>query len=153
MSSFILPRVSRQTGKLRKKIATDNNQMSGLPDFIFHPRHRHLRRFAFFFSSQPTGGCSRTWRWHRTGSELQQLWREQPGNKLLFCLPEFSLRLLFSISPTLQDHERSSQCFDRQTTSSRCAWIDPPTCDVLTAISWRPTIGILLWRLQSSDLP
>ena len=60
MSSLILPRVSRQTGKLRKKTATNNNQMSGLPDFIFYPRHGYVRRLAFFFSSQPTGGCSRS---------------------------------------------------------------------------------------------
>ena len=60
MSSLILPRVSRQTGKLRKKTAANNNQMSSLPDFISHSRHRHLRQFAFFFSSQPTGGCSRS---------------------------------------------------------------------------------------------
>ena len=60
MSSLILPRVSRQTSKLRKKTAANINQMSGLPGFISNPRHRHLRQFAFFFSSQPTGGCSRS---------------------------------------------------------------------------------------------
>ena len=60
MSSLILPRVSRQTGKLRKKTAANINQMSGLPGFISNPRHKHLRQFAFFFSSQPTGGCSRS---------------------------------------------------------------------------------------------
>ena len=50
MSSLILPGVSRQTGKLRKKTATDNNQMSGLPNFISNSRDRHLRQFAFFVS-------------------------------------------------------------------------------------------------------
>ena len=60
MSSLILPRVSRQTGKLRKKTAANINQMSGLPGFISNPQHRHLRQFSFFFSSQPTGGCSRS---------------------------------------------------------------------------------------------
>ena len=60
MSSLILPGVSRQTGKLRKKTATDNNQMSCWSDFLSNSRHRHLRQFAFVVSSQPTGGCSRS---------------------------------------------------------------------------------------------
>ena len=37
MSSLILPRVSRQTGKLRKKTAANISQMSGLPGFISNP--------------------------------------------------------------------------------------------------------------------
>ena len=60
MSSLILSRVSRRTDKLRKKTPPDNNQMSRLPNFISNSRHRHLRQFAFFFSSQPTGGCPRS---------------------------------------------------------------------------------------------
>ena len=60
ISSLILPRVSRQTGKLRKKTAANINQMSGLPGFISNPQHKHICQFAFFFSSQPTGGCSRS---------------------------------------------------------------------------------------------
>ena len=147
MSSLILPWMSRRTSKLRKKTAASNNQMSGLPDFLSDSWHRHLRHFAFFFSSQPTGGCSRSWRWHRSDSEMQQLWREQPGNKLLFCLPELSVRILFSIPPTLQGHKRSSKCFNGQLTSSRCARFDPKAHHVFTAISRRSTTGILLWRL------
>ena len=57
MCSLILSRVSRQTGKLRKKTAPDNNQMSGLPNFISDSRHRHLHQFAFFVLPQPIGGC------------------------------------------------------------------------------------------------
>jgi len=60
MSSLILPTVSRRTRKLRKKTASNISQMSGLPGFISNPQHKHLRQFAFFFSSQPTGGCSRS---------------------------------------------------------------------------------------------
>ena len=144
MSSLILPWVSRLTGKLRKKTATNNHQMSGLPDFLSNSRHRYLRQFAFIVSSQPTGGCSRSWRWHRSDSEMQHLWREQRGNKLLFCLPELSMRILFSIPPTLQGYKRSSKCFNGQLTSSRCARVDPKARHVFTAISRRSTTGILL---------
>ena len=51
MSSLILPRVSRRTSKLRKKTATNNNQMSGLPDFLSNSRHRYLRRCLHRFTS------------------------------------------------------------------------------------------------------
>ena len=60
ISSLILPRVSRQIGKVRKKTTTNNNQVSSLPDFTSTSRHRYLRQFAFVISSQPTGGCSRS---------------------------------------------------------------------------------------------
>ena len=60
MSSLILPRVSRQTGKLRKKTAANINQMSCLSGFISNPRLRHLRQFPLIVSSQPTGGRSRS---------------------------------------------------------------------------------------------
>ena len=145
MPLLILPRVSRQTGKLCKKTPTNNNQMSGLPGFFSNFRHRYLRQFASFFSSQPTDGCFRSWRYHRTGSEMQQLWREQHSNKLLFCLPELYVWKLFSISPTLEGHKRSSQCFDRQITSSKRARVDPKTHHVFTEISRGSNSGILLW--------
>ena len=73
MSSLILPGVSRQTCKLRKETAKSDNQMSGLPDFIPNSRNRHLREFAVVVSSQPIGGCSRSRRWQRTVSKMQQL--------------------------------------------------------------------------------
>ena len=70
MSALILHRVSRQSGKLRKKTAANINQMSGLPGFISNPRHRHLRQFTLFFPCQPTCGCSRSSRKHCTGSGM-----------------------------------------------------------------------------------
>ena len=70
--------------------------------------------------------------------------REQPGNKLLLCLPELSVRNVLSMSPTLKGHKGSSQCFDQGTTSSRCARVDPQTHHVFTAKSRRPSTGILL---------
>ena len=73
MSSLILLGVSRQTGRLRKKTATNNNQMPGLPDFLPNPRRRHIQQLAHIFSSQSTRGSSRAERWQCTGTEMQQL--------------------------------------------------------------------------------
>ena len=70
MPSLILPRVSRQTGRLRQKTATNNNQMPGLPDIIPNTRRRYVQQLAHIVSSQPTGGCSRSQRCQRTGSEM-----------------------------------------------------------------------------------
>ena len=95
VSSLILPGVSRQACKLRKETAKNNNQMPGLPGFIPHSRNRHLRQVAVIVSSQPVGGCSRSRRWQRTVSEMQQLRREQHGNMLLFRVPELSVCILF----------------------------------------------------------
>ena len=94
MSSLILPGVSRQTCKLCKETAKSDNQVSGLPDFIPNSRNRHLRQVAFIVSSQPIGGCSRSRRWQRTVSKMQQLRREQHCNMLLFRVSEFSVRIL-----------------------------------------------------------
>ena len=128
MSSLILPRVSPRTGKLRKKTTTNKNQMSSLPDFISYSRHRHVRRFAFFFSSHLIGGCSRSSRQQRTGSQMQQLWREQSSKKLLFCLPELYVRNLFSISPTLEGQLIEHRLVMREVVSSTPAG---PTLSVL----------------------
>ena len=71
MPSLILPGVSRQTGRLRQKtIKTNNKQMPSLPDIIPNTRRRYVQQLAHIVSSQPTGGCSRSQRWQRTGSEM-----------------------------------------------------------------------------------
>ena len=67
MSSLILPKVSRQTRRLRKETATNNNQMPGLSDFLPNPQRRFVQQLARIFSSQPAGGCSRSQRGQRTG--------------------------------------------------------------------------------------
>ena len=135
MSSLILSGVSRQTCKLRKETAKSNDQVPGLPDFIPNSRNRLLRLFAVIVSSQPIGECSRSRRWQPTVSKMQRLRREQHRDMLLFRVPEFSVRILFKSSPTLEDFKGSSQCFDRQTASARCARFDPQTRDVFKAMS------------------
>ena len=153
MSSLILSGVSRQTGRLRKKTATNNNQMPGLPDFLPNPWRRHIQQLAHIFSSQSTRGCFCAERWQCAGTELQQLWWEQHCNMLLFRVPELSLRILFWRPSTLEGYKRSSQCFHRKIASTRCRGVDQQTRDVFTAISRKSTPGILLWRMQSSYLP
>ena len=73
MPSLILPGVPRQTSRLRQKTATNNNQMPGLPDIIPNTRRRYVQQLAHIVSSQPTGGCSRSQRWQRTGPEMWKL--------------------------------------------------------------------------------
>ena len=153
MSSLILPRVSRQTCRLRKKTATSDNQMSGLSDIFSNSWRRLVQEFACILSSQPIGGCSRSKRWRHTGPEMQQLWWEQHCFLLLFRLPELSMHSLFWSSPTLEGHKRSSQCVDTEITSERCSRVDPQTRHVFTAISRKSTAGILLRRMQSSHMP
>jgi len=73
MSSLILLGMSRQIGRLRKKTATKNKQMPGLPGFPPNPRSRHNQQLAHIFSSQSTRGSSCAERWQHTGTEMQQL--------------------------------------------------------------------------------
>ena len=153
MSSLILPRVSRQTCRLRQKAAASDDQMSGLSDIFSNPRRRLVQELAHILSSQPTGGCSRSKRWRHTGPEMQQLWWEQHRFLLLFRLPNIPLHCLFWSSSAPEDHKRSSQCCDREIASTRCSRVDPQTRHVFTAISRKSTAGILLRRMQSSYLP
>ncbi|CAH3180227.1 unnamed protein product, partial [Porites evermanni] len=53
MSSLILPRVSRQTCRLRQKAAASDDQMSGLSDIFSNPRGRLVQEFGHILSSQP----------------------------------------------------------------------------------------------------
>ena len=153
MSSLILLGLSWQTGRLRKKTITNNNQMPGLPDFLPNPQRWHLQQFAHIVSSQPTCGCACSERWQRTGSEMRQLRREQHRNLLLFRVPGLSVHSLLWGSPTLEGNKRSSQCSDRQIASARCRRVDAQTRDVFTAIPWKSAPGILLRRMQGSHLP
>ena len=73
--------------------------------------------------------------------------KNNPATSYCFVLPGLSVRILFSIPPTLQGYKRSSKCFYGQLTSSRCARVDPKARHVFTAISRRSTNGILLWGL------
>ena len=147
MSSLVLPGVSRQTGRLRKKTTRNDSQMPCLPDVLPNPRRRHIQQLAHIFSSQSTRGCSCAERWQYTDTEMQQLWWNQQRNLLLFRVPELSLQILFWRSSTLEGYKRSSQCFDRQIASARCRGVDQQARDVFTAISWKSTPGFLLWRM------
>ena len=53
----------------------------------------------------------------------------------LICLPGLSVRILFSIPPTLQGYKTSSKCFNGQLTSLRCARVNPNAIHVFRAIS------------------
>ena len=153
MYSLVLPRVSWQTRKFCKKTTTSNNQMSGLSGIFSNSWRRLVQELSHILSSQPTGGCSRSKRWRRTSTEMQQLWWEQHRFLLLFRLPNIPLLCLFWSSSATEDHKRPSQCCDREIASERCSRVDPQTRHVFAAVSRKSTAGILLRRMQSSYLP